>query len=310
MESSGFFEICREPADISYSEFVEKYFNTEQPVIIEGIGSQWPAKSRWNAEHLHNKLSKEPSASAAKHWYWMNRGALDDDYTTPSIVDQCIDSDDVFKRTQSIRVWQHSKNNVSHWHYDGGFVNVFNAQVKGDKEWFLVSPDTPLDCYPYTNFAILDNKSDQQTFRKKVHTQFVLKEGDMVYIPHLWFHKVVSLSEDNISINWIFTKKKTSIVSKTFTRELDRYRLLEYFGKHRLSWVRTPFNRLNAKLPDYLKVVWRYSEMIQSPYPDKPIHLITRMLKEGLMSLKMLAYVHKIKPYIKSLTTVKKLNKG
>jgi len=310
VQTKGFFEISRESAEITYEDFTDKYFNTERPVIIEGVGANWPAKSIWNAEYLHNKLSKESSASDATLWYWMNRGALEEDYSPPVIINKCLDSKTVFKRTQSIRIWMHKKNNISNWHYDGSLVNVFNVQIKGQKEWFLISPETPLDCYPYTSYAILDGKSDQQTFKNKIHTQFVLKEGDMVYIPHLWFHKVVSQGEDNININWIFTKRKTALLSKALTRELDRYRLLEYFSEHRFSLIRKGFKKINSMLPSYVKIVWRYSEMIQTTYPPRRIDLVTRVLKEGVMCLKMLAYIHKIKPYLKSLSTVKKLKKG
>ncbi len=305
---NGYFEISRETSDLSFAEFNQKYFDTETPVIIEGIGSDWVAKDRWNEEYIREKLSHEPSASAASLWYWMNRDVLGDEYNTPDIVNSCLDSSNVFPRTQTMRVWLHQEGSVSNWHYDGGMVNVFNAQVKGRKEWLLVSPHTPLDCYPFTSYAIIDGK-EEETLHHKIHTRFILNEGDMVFIPHLWFHKVISLDKENINLNWIFTKKQTNISSKSLKRDLERYLIHSYFVKHRFTFVRTLFHKLNALLPGYLKINWRYQEMIKTPYETKPSDLLKRVFKELVLWGKVALHANKIKPYMKTLKSVPKLEK-
>ena len=56
---NGYFPIARVSRDISYEEFYENYFLREQPVIIEGMGKNWTALSKWNSEYLVNELGVE-----------------------------------------------------------------------------------------------------------------------------------------------------------------------------------------------------------------------------------------------------------
>lgn len=162
----GYFEIAREKPDLSIDEFVSRYYVPEQPVIIENAGADWPAKTLWTESYIRGKLAKEPGSSAASLWYWMERDTLDSDYQVPEVVAHLLDFAGTFPRSKSMRTWIHDKNNVSSWHYDTNMVSVFNAQVTGQKEWYLVSPDTPLDCYPFINFAIMDG-NDEKNLRKK-----------------------------------------------------------------------------------------------------------------------------------------------
>jgi len=304
--SSGYFEIARENSDISSEYFRRQYFETEQPVIIENVASDWQAKNLWTESYIRENLSKEASAKAASLWYWMERGTLDDDYNTPSIVSDLIDSPKIFPRTEAMRIWIHSKGNVSSWHYDANMVNVFNVQVTGQKEWLIVSPETPLACYPFINFAIM-GYSDEKILSNKIHARFMLNEGDMIYIPPLWFHKVISCKDENISLNWIFTKKETRVSSKTLTRELERYFLQEYLSGHRFQFVRNLFTKINTNIPGYLRWKWRYPEMIKTPQTKRRFQLIRRTFNELSVLGKVLRHAGIIQPYIDNLKSIKKL---
>lgn len=308
-KKSSYFEIAREPSNLSFEDFCKRYYDTEQPVIIEKVGTNWPAKKLWTESYIRENLAKEPTAKTASLWYWMERGTLDSDYTTPDIIDKLLDSSDVFPRTEIMRIWLHEKGNVSSWHYDANMVNVFNIQATGRKEWLLVSPDTPLDFYPFTNFAIMDG-NDEKNLCNKTHTRFMLNEGDMLYLPPLWIHKVISCEEENISLNWIFTKKETSVSSKTLKRELERYFLQEYLTEHRWEFVRNTFNSINAKIPGYLRWKWRYPEMIKTPITRRRLPLIRRTLNELSVMGKVILHSNKIGPYIDNLKSVKKLDKN
>lgn len=306
--NKGFFEIAREGSDISFASFVQRYYQSEQPVIIENVGKKWPAIQLWTEDYIREKLSKESTAKAASLWYWMEKGTLDKDYETPEIINQFLDSPEVFPRTELMRIWIHQQGNVSSWHYDANMVNVFNIQVTGKKEFVLVSPETPLDCYPFTSFAIMDD-NDERIFRKKIYTRATLNEGDMLYIPPLWFHKVFSLGAENINLNWIFTKKETSVLSKTLTRELERYSLQTYLSTHRYQWVQKAFQNANAKIPGYLRWKWRYPEMIRTPQLPRRLSLLRRTLNELSVLGKVLWHAKKIQPYIDNLRPVKKLER-
>ncbi len=305
----NYFEIARENADISFDNFCKRYYDTEQPVIIENVGYDWPARKRWNEAYIREKLAKEPTAKAASLWYWMERETLNDDYQSPEIINKLLDSTEVFPRTEIMRIWLHHKGNISSWHYDANMVNVFNVQVTGRKEWLLVSPDTPLACYPFINFAVMDG-NDEKNLRNKVVSRFMLNEGDMLYIPPLWFHKVIACEEENISVNWIFTKKETSVTSKTLIRELERYFLQEYLSGHRFNWVQNAFKTFNANIPGYLRWKWRYPEMIKTPVNRRRLPLIRRTLDELVVLGKVLRHASKISPYIDSLKPIKKLEKS
>ena len=306
--NKGYFKIAREPASITLEQFSEKYYLTETPVIIEGIGANWPALSLWTEDYIREKLSKDNSAKAASLWYWMEKGTLEEDYETPDIIEHLIDSDDVFPRTELMRIWAHKKDNVSSWHYDANMVNVFNVQMTGKKEWLLVSPETPLTCYPFTSFAVMDN-NDENIFKHKVYTRVILNKGDMLYIPPLWFHKVTSLADENLNLNWIFTKKHTEVKSTTLTRELDRYALQSYLSGHRFQWVQNTFSKINQNIPGYLRWKWRYPEMIKTPVKPRLFALTRLTLNEIKSLVKVFWHANKINPYLDSIRSIKKLEK-
>ena len=307
-KNQGYFEIAREPASISLATFKEKYYLSETPVIIESIGENWPALSLWSEDYIREKLSKDTSAKAASLWYWMEKGTLDQDYDTPEIIDQLLCSDDIFPRTELMRIWAHKQGNVSSWHYDANMVNVFNVQMTGKKEWLLVSPKTPLTCYPFTSFAVMDN-NDENIFKNKTYTQVILNKGDMLYIPPLWFHKVTSLDAENLNLNWIFTKKHTEIKTKTLVRELDRYALQSYLSKHRYQWVKDSFAKMNQNIPGYLRWKWRYPTMIETPVKPRLFALIRLTLNELKSLAKVAWHANKINPYLDSIRSIKKLDR-
>lgn len=303
-----YFVINTEPATLSFDDFYQRYFLPEKPVLIKNIGNDWPAKQVWTDAYVREQLSKEPSAKAASLWYWMEEGTLQEDYQTPELVNKIIAMDEIFPRNELMRIWSHKKGNVSSWHYDANMVNVFNVQVTGKKEWLLVSPETPLDCYPFTNFAIMKGK-DEASLRNKVFTQVTLNAGDMLYVPSLWIHKVFSLGEENLSLNWIFTKKETDVSHPLLVRELERYALQTYLSKHRYSWVRKTFEKTNANIPGYLRWKWRYPEMIKTAHKTRRFSLLRRTFNELGRIVMMIPHIGKIQPYIDNLQTLKKLER-
>lgn len=302
----SYFEIAREKSTLAVDEFVRRYYVPEQPVVIENVGGNWPAKNLWTEHYIREKLANEPGSSAASLWYWMDRGTLSGDYQTPEVVDHLLDFANTFPRSKSMRIWIHNKNNVSSWHYDTNMVSVFNVQATGQKEWYLVSPDTPLDCYPFTNFAIMDG-NDGKNLRKKRHAHFTLNEGDMLYVPPLWFHKVISKDEENISLNWILTKKETTVSSKTLMRELERYQLQESLSKHRFRWVESLFKIIDSKVPGYLRSKWRFPTMIITSQPRRRFGLLRRIVNELSVLGKTVWHANKVKLYFNDLKPVKKL---
>jgi hypothetical protein len=302
----GYFDIARESSTLDFVTFWQQYIVTEQPCIIEKIGTSWRASTRWTEAYLKKRLAQEPSAKAATLWYWMEKDALNEDYITPDIVNKTLARHDIMPRTNVMRIWVHSQGNLSSWHYDGNMVSVFNVQITGSKTWVLVSPTTPLDCYPFTNFAILDGKGDH-VLQNKRYTRFVLNEGDMLYLPPLWFHRVEACAMENISLNWIFTKRVTQVTTDCFKRDYERYFMSEFFSKHQSKLLRDIFHKVNRLLPNYLRLSWQYESLIQTPYQVNLFNLLARVGKEVMMAFKVIPHVHKIKPYMNTVKPVQKI---
>ena len=301
----GYFEIAREPPDITFDDFWCRYFVPERPVIIEDVGKHWLARARWNEDYLHEKLSREPSATTAVLWYRMGRDVLAEDYDTPEFVRVLLDSPHILARDDVMRIWVHRKGNVSSWHYDANIVNVFNVQVTGRKEWYLLSPETPISCYPFTNYAIMAG-DDDSLLKNKRYTRFLLNEGDMLFIPALWFHKVIAVEDENISLNWVITKKEASVISKTLIREVDRYLLQAYFSTHSVKLVRDIYKLIFSKLPAFIRWRWTYADMIKTPLPSRKFAILRLIISELAMLGKVLIHADKIKPYMNNLNPVRK----
>lgn len=286
----GYFPVARESADLPYEEFYENYYLREQPVIIEGMGKDWPALEKWNPEYLVDALSDEPSAKYSPLWYWMDQGGLQRDYHTPEIVERLSASPRILPRNnRHIRVWVQNKGHVTHWHYDNNMVNVFNIQISGSKDWLLISPESPAVYYPYTNFAIIGPK-DEDVIRNRKHTSFTLNSGDMLYMPHLWTHKVYARDDDNISMNWLLTSNVSEVQTPALEREFDRYYLQLYLTNHKYTVVRDLFNRIYTSLPQYLRANAGLKDLMVTPYQTSPTKLALRILKETIALAPMLLY--------------------
>jgi hypothetical protein len=265
-QEKGQFEIAREPADISFDRFYREYFLLERPVIIEGIAGDHSAIKTWNRKALHQMLSREPSSAIFANWYVVSRGAFGGDYPEPELVSRFYDDDEVYKKDPNIRVWIHRKGNESNWHYDG-VESVFNLQVTGAKEWWLASPATRLISYPFTGFSLIgDEQTNRRLLQGKTWTRCVVNAGDLLYLPPLWYHRVISLQEENLNLTWAFTKKKTDVYTETLGRELDRWALDRFFAENRVGFVRKTYEGLMAQLPPYVRIRYHHPKMVEAPY--------------------------------------------
>ena len=142
-------------------------------------------------------------------------------YLRPSIFDAfCDGTEDSFKSSNSestfpfTSIWIGSKGVVTRLHYD--IPNNMFIQIKGKKTFYIYPPSLSLKFYPYLHPAarksrfvdILTNETNDESDllqQIKKHQQvFELNEGDVLYIPSMFAHHVVS-DENSISLN-IFGK--------------------------------------------------------------------------------------------------------
>ena len=100
------------------------------------------------------------------------------------------------------RVWNHKKNNITPWHYDGNGIDVINICLCGKKQFILAKPNSQYT-FPFTNITMFE------TNEKKYN--YILGPGDLLLIPRFWFHKVISLKNNTITINFCLTNNYNNI---------------------------------------------------------------------------------------------------
>ena len=307
-KSDGYFEVARVDADIGHEEFRKSFVEPELPVIVQGVGRHWPARKKWTATYLQSSLCGAPKVQHHVVYYLMTTDALREDYDLPQVVSKLLNCPSVFPQEMNTRIWLNRGGNVSHWHYDADIMSVFNAQIKGRKQWRLISPDTPPPCYPFSNFAVFDDES--RILRNKRHTMFTLEEGDMLYVPPLWFHSVAALDEENINLNWTFTKRETQVKSRTLTRQIESYVVHRYFERHPVAPIRQIYAWFLEMFPAYLVIAWRYDDLMDSPVDCSLTTLVGRVFKELGMLGKTLLSIPRMRAYLKTLDTMPGLDES
>jgi hypothetical protein len=213
---------------VHFEEFNRQYFIPEKPVIVEDV-VQNPLK--WTIPSLKTELEDKKEVYVAKKlWYETSMDNFAEKLLPPPIVSQCMESNLSFKRKTNCRIWINNKNNFTPFHYDGNALFVFNLQVIGKKRWFIVSPDTPLPCYPFSRTPYL-KFNDSAFFHKKYEVyDFELNAGEMLFLPPFWFHRVNALAEENININWVGTKRNMN-ETRSFLREKEVLKCAKILSK-------------------------------------------------------------------------------
>lgn len=278
--------------DLDPKTFLTEYFLKDVPVVITDVGADWPIHKRRTPETVLQQLQQSESVTYVYAWYNATKEFLSDDYKTPDFVEHCLDSRYSSIREQFMRFWVHQKGNITQWHYDGNGLFVFNLHLNGKKKWTIVSPQTPLKSYPFIFWSMPFDIAppDEDT----VYSSFVLGAGDLLYVPPFWQHRVESLAEWNLNLNWVGTKKDlSSVPSKTLERELN---ILKLANSTRLSYK--VMNKVNGGKEhvggDFKKYIAGYggngSDFLKS---SKSIST-ARMLKFGFSEMSLAQKIRKM----------------
>lgn len=262
------------------SEFLEKYGDPERPLLVKGLAKAWPAHVTWTPERLRDHLHGNANVRDRGVFFVSKQPVLEDDIVMPDFLAGILGSDQVMADSVAWRFWINRKHNRTEFHYDTNAENVITVQVKGRKEWVLVSPDTPLPCYPFTNFTLL--KAEDKLLRGRDFYKFDMEEGDLLYVPPYWYHRAVAKDDVNININWTFTKRATGVLSREFKRDIERIKVLEYFKNHKWPFVRSCYGKAIGALPKVGGIGWGLKAFIAAPYTPGGAALVTRCLKELL----------------------------
>lgn len=137
------------------------------------------------------------------------------------------------------RIWNHKKNNITQWHYDGNGIDVINICLYGRKKFILAEPNSQIT-FPFSNITILETHKKEYTY--------ILEPGDLLLIPRFWFHKVISLEDDTITMNFCLTNNYDNI-SDNFKM---LYNLHNFFKTSMSEQKICNYPNLNIKLYDFI----------------------------------------------------------
>ena len=196
--------------------FVRDFYRPEQPVVFRRCVTS-PDRVEDISRKLNSRIAADDTVTQRQLWYDVRRELLDQICATPPLVDRLMNPKEAFLRENCVRVWFNPRGHVTPWHYDGHSLHVFNLQLKGQKRWTIIAPETPPICTPFSHTTLFKHVS----LDGKRHYQFDLNEGDMLFLPRYWFHYVESEGEMNINVNWVLMPKSQPAATRTAKREAE-----------------------------------------------------------------------------------------
>lgn len=249
-ESPGIEEVH----SIDAETFRKNYFSKDRPVLIKGFASQWGATRNWDLDFLlnlegdndvmvlsdnfiqdDNRYRKGTFKAFIEKLKAAERGeSVTKDYLTTLDIFKYyphLTSDIDFSlfeqhtRTNEITAWIGPKGTVSGFHAD--VANNMYAQIKGKKMFIITSPKNSRNMYPsdkhiyeavasqvdITNFSA----EEFPNFREVKFVKAILEPGDVLYLPHKWWHYVQSL-DTSISISNFGYTTMGRLTTKFFER--------------------------------------------------------------------------------------------
>lgn len=211
-------------AKLSPEEFEREYRRKLKPVIIEGLMEDWPALKTWDFDYLASKCgdarvvvdsynSQRAREVAFREFVQMLREEGGPD-RQPIYLQEWLFMKDCphlaadmpelpiaqydFRRnlygekiSTNHQLWIGQKGATTRIHQDSYYMDVMHAQIVGEKHWCVMSPPAFLgrDESGEMNFDALARNPDVQIL------QCVLKPGEVVYLPALWWHRIEILSD-------------------------------------------------------------------------------------------------------------------
>lgn len=227
----------------SIEHFWTKYFHLHRPVKLTNCINHWPATTKWKDVNYFMEIGafrtvpielgrtyddddwgqnlfqfgdfikefmagdeKDVKAYLAQHDLFDQIPLLKKDFLIP---DYCA----ISSHDPVIKSWIGPKGTISTMHTDD--KSNLLAQVMGEKLIILASPSDSDNLYPYdgmlNNTTQVDAENlDFEKFPLVKNVRFyrvVLKEGEMLYIPRLWWHYVRSLTP-SISVSFWFNENE------------------------------------------------------------------------------------------------------
>jgi hypothetical protein len=214
-----------EVENISVDDFNKNYRANNKPVILRGLANHWKAREKWTFDYFKNNYgqktvpinlySKSENIQLLEFIEQLYKNKTNAS-STPLYLQEwhfladCPDlQNDIeilphFKDDWNYRIfgyynfglWMGLKGSITRFHQDSAYINTFHVQVTGQKRWFLFGPSA---CLKQDKSGAL-NFNDFLVDPTTTPMSCQLNPGDVMYIPSLWWHRVVT-DEDAISLN-------------------------------------------------------------------------------------------------------------
>lgn len=209
---------------LTREEFEQEYRLKGRPVVLAGHAADWPSVRGWTFENLADRCADVPvvvdsySSKAAwtttfgafatrlaesagsgaaplylQEWYYRT--------TAPELAEDMPELDiaqydfrrDLYGENASTnhQLWIGQQGGITRLHQDAYSVDVMHVQIVGEKLWHIMGPKAELLPGPggEAQLDALCASPDTRLMR------FVLRTGDVLYLPSLWFHRIELLSD-------------------------------------------------------------------------------------------------------------------
>lgn len=191
--------IVKTTSDSLSPEKLTEYMKQNIPVLITNFLTKADIDScitQINSVKIHNlQIISRPSYIITEKFRLVENKYLDSLFANQDIL-----------TVPRIRMWRHNSQNLTPWHYDQS--EVFNIVLKGKKRFFLAPPDS-IQTLPFANFALPYDFTESSVVD--------VSEGDTLIVPTCWFHKVLTLEDNTISINYLLYFKTPKSLSARHT---------------------------------------------------------------------------------------------
>jgi len=227
---------------ISRTEFLERYYSANFPVVLTGLMNNANALTRWTPSYLkqtcgsakveimagRNKdaryeinsqqhkrsirfdeyVDMVTNGGPSNDYYLVaNNGFLDRPETRPLLADLSMYSEflDPTRTNGQIFFWYGPAGTVTPLHHD--LMNVWMTQIHGKKRVLLVAPDQTHLVYNRVGvYSDVDAESPDDSqhplFRQAQVLSVDVEPGEVLFLPVGWWHHVRSLSV-SISVSYI-----------------------------------------------------------------------------------------------------------
>ncbi|XP_058087944.1 arginine-specific demethylase JMJ20 isoform X2 [Magnolia sinica] len=206
--------------ELRYHEFVDRYLQKNQPIVITGLMNGWMASNDWTTENGAPNLSffsthfgkskvqeyPEYAAYTTPLFFvddWLNLYL--DSHPMHMDGDVCHDKNEINCSDYRF-VYMGPKGTWTPLHADVFRSYSWSANVCGKKKWHLLPPS---QCHllfdqnmKSTVYDIFGEVSEAQFpgFKKTVWLECTQEQNEIIFVPSGWYHQVLNL-EDTISIN-------------------------------------------------------------------------------------------------------------